>query len=197
MSSGVTEASTGVVEELRALGGFGPKAVDLLLKVAGEELTRFPTLSSDAAMDEEDYAYDFFADRGEALTIAARLQADDDDVLGRMMRRWMRNWLIDVHTRSSAGALRDRLEKRMDRDARFNRAPAQHFWCLASGPSPAGATDPTALAAVARRVHVTYYPEPAGGKRSAQLGKSGELESLLEQLFLTAGGVCISLPSSK
>jgi hypothetical protein len=171
-------ARTAVVEELRTLGSFGEKAVDLLLELAREELTRFPSLTSDAASTHEDYAYDFFLDRGTALTTAAQLQAEDDDALGRMIRRWLRNWLVDLHARSAAGSLRDRLEKRLERDARFDRAPAQHFWRLTDGPAQAGVADPAALAAMARRVHVTYYPEPPGGKRRAQLGRPGELEVL-------------------
>ncbi|WP_146068938.1 hypothetical protein [Arthrobacter sp. ZGTC131] len=188
MGDETTTAITTVMEELRTLESFGPKAVDLLLKVAREELTRFPSLTSDPASTHEDYAYDFFLDRGKALTTAAQLQAEDDDALGRMIRRWLRNWLVDLHARSAVGSLRDRLEKRLERDGRFDRAPAQHFWRLTDGAAQAGAADPAALAAVARRVHVTYYPEPPGGTRRAQLGRSGELEALLEELLRTAKG---------
>lgn len=179
---------TDVVDELRALGHFDCLTFELLVKLTREELRRFPALTSDPASTHEDYVSEFFADRGKALTAAALLEAEDDDAVGRMFRRWVRNWLIDRHTNTAIGALRDRLEKRLARDARFERAPAEHYWGLAGGPSDAGRNDVAALTTVARRVHVTFYPEPPGGKRRAQLGKPGELEALLGELFLAAQG---------
>lgn len=181
-------AATVLVEELRALGSFGPAIVDRLLDTAREELRRFPRLTADVALTFEDYAYDFFHDRGEALTAAIRLEAEDDAALGRMIRRWLRNWLIDLNSQTALGALRDRLEKRMSRDLRFGRALVDHHWRLNDGPSEAAAVDFAALASVARRVHVTFFPEPPDGSRRAQLGKTGELETLLEQIFRTAQG---------
>lgn len=179
---------TDVVDELRALKYFGCLTFELLVKLTREELRRFPALTADPASTHEDYISDFFADRGKALTAAALLEAEDDDALGRMFRRWVRNWLIDCHTCTAVGALRGRLEKRLARGARFERAPAEHHWGLAGGPSDAGCNDVAALTTVARRVHVTFYPEPPGGKRRAQLGKPGELEALLSELFLAAQG---------
>jgi len=181
-------AATVLVEELRALGSFGPATVDVLLDTAREELGRFPGLTADAASTFEDYAYDFFLDRGKALTTAIRLEAEDDAALGRMIRRWLRNWLIDLNSKTALGALRDRLEKRMSRDGRFGRAPVEHYWRLNDGPVEAVAVDLAALASIARRVHVTFFPEPPDGSRRAQLGRAGELETLLEQLFNTAQG---------
>lgn len=181
-------AATVLVEELRALGSFGPATVELLLDTAREELGRFPGLTADAASTFEDYAYDFFLDRGKALTAAIRLEAEDDAALGRMIRRWLRNWLIDLNSQTALGALRDRVEKRMSRDGRFGRAPVGHYWRLTDGPAEAAAVDLAALASVARRVHVTFFPEPPDGIRRAQLGRAGELETLLEQLFKTAQG---------
>ena len=179
---------TDVVDELRALGHFGGLTFELLVKLTREELRRFPALTSDPVSTHEDYVSDFFAARGKALTAAALLEAEDDDAVGRMFRRWVRNWLIDLHTSTAIGALRDRLEKRLARDSHFERAPAEHHWGLAEGPSDAGRNDVAALTTVARRVHVTFYPEPPGGKRRAQLGKPGELEALLGELFLAAQG---------
>ena len=181
-------AATVLLEELRALGSFGPATVELLLDTAREELGRFPGLTADAASTFEDYAYDFFLDRGKALTVAIRLEAEDDAALGRMIRRWLRNWLIDLNSQTALGALRDRLEKRMSRDGRFGRAPVGHYWRLNDGPAEAATVDLATLASVARRVHVTFFPEPPDGSRRAQLGRAGELETLLAQLFKTAQG---------
>lgn len=152
-------AATVLVEELRALGSFSPATVDLL-DTAREELGRFLGLTADGASTFEDFAYDFFLDRGKALTAAIRLEAEDDAALGRMIRRWLRNWLIDLNSQTALGALRDRLEKRMSRDGRFGRAPVGHYWRLNDGPAEAGAVDVAALASVARRVHVTFFRNP-------------------------------------
>ncbi|MDR6434990.1 hypothetical protein J2790_000111 [Paenarthrobacter nicotinovorans] len=188
MGHEMNSALTEMVDELHDLECFGPLTVDLLLRTTREELGRFPGLTADIASTFEDFAYDFFVDRGKELATAARLEADDDAALGRMIRRWVRNWLIDLHSRSAMGALRDRLEKRLSRDPRFELAPVSHYWRLTGAPAEAGTADLAALATVARRVHVTYFPEPSDGRRRAQLGKTGELENLLEQLLTTAKG---------
>ncbi len=179
---------TDVVDELHSLGYFGLQAIGLLLKLTEEELRRFPALTTDGATDPEDYAQGFFLARGLALTTAVSLEAADDEVLGRMFRRWLRNWLVDQNTETAMGALRDRLEKRLDRDPRFQRSPVQHFWFRSGELAEAGTDDTALLNTVARRVQVTFYPEPPGGKRRAQLGKTGELENLLEKLLLSARG---------
>lgn len=179
---------TEIVDELHSLGYFGLQAIGLLLKLTEEELRRFPALTSDGVNDAEDYAQSFFLACGLPLTTAVSLEAADDEVLGRMFRRWLRNWLVDQNTETAMGALRDRLEKRLDRDPRFQRSPVQHFWFLSGELAEAGTDDVTTLSTVARRVHVTYYPEPPGGKRRAQLGKTGELENLLKELLVSARG---------
>lgn len=179
---------TDIVNELHSLGRFGPQAIVLLLKLTAEELRRFPALTASRVADAEDYAQEFFLTRGAALTTTVSLEASDDDVLGRIFRRWLRNWLVDQNTETATGALRERLEKRLDRDPRFQRSPVQHFWFRTGESAEAATYDTSILNTVARRVQMTFYPEPPGGKRRAQLGKTGELENLLEKLLLSAQG---------
>jgi hypothetical protein len=187
VEGGDSMAST-ILNELRTLRRFDQHAFDLLVRLTEEELHRFPGLASDPAWSHEDWAVEFFAAKGHAFAIEALIKADDDDALGAMLRRWLRNWLVDQHIRTAWGALRDRLEKRMERDGRFRQASASHFWCLTDGPETAGTDDVDALVVVAQRARVTFYPEPARARRRAQLGRAGELESLLAEVLTAAGG---------
>jgi hypothetical protein len=177
-----------ILDELRSSGQFGAHALEFLVQLAHEELSRFPVLRADRAWSDEDWAAEFFVAKGRALVTEVAIKADDDDAVRRMMRRWMRNWLIDQHARTAWGALRDRLEQRLVRDGRFRRAPAEHFWCLDSGPDTAGSVHLDALVAVAQRTHVTLYPQSSESRRRARLGKAGELEALLANVLVAANG---------
>lgn len=181
-------AMSPVLHELQSRGEFGPAALRLLLRLASEELQRFPALRADRAMSGEDYAVEFFTDRGRALTAQLITTAVSDVSVGKIIRQWLRNWLINANDQTAIGALRDRVEKRLQRDARFAKCSPAHFWKLSQGPSDAAGVDVDALKRCANGVHVTFFVVKSNAVKRVQLGKPGELEHLLEELFHVAGG---------
>ncbi|WP_146116624.1 MULTISPECIES: hypothetical protein [unclassified Arthrobacter] len=139
-------------------------------------------------MSEEDYALEFFADRGNALTAKLVATAASDESVGKIVRQWLRNWLINANDQTAMGALRDRVEKRLQRDKRFEKCSPAHFWKLTHGPSEAAGVDVNELKRVANKVYVTFFVATNSTVKRVQLGRAGELELLLEELFLAAGG---------
>lgn len=177
-----------VLHELRSHGEFGPASLHLLLRLTSEELRRFPALLADRAMSTEDYAVEFFADRGKALTAKLVAIAVSDESIGKIIRQWLRNWLINANDQTAIGALRDRVEKRLQRDSRFEKCTPAHFWKLTHGPSGTADADVDDLKRVANQVHVTFFAVRNKTVKRVPLGKAGELENLLEKLFDLAGG---------
>jgi hypothetical protein len=139
-------------------------------------------------MSAEDYALEFFSARGKALTAALIATAVTDESVGKIVRKSLRNWLIGVNDETAVGALRDRVEKRLLRDPRFERKPPSHFWKLSEGPSEAVDVDIDALNRVANGVYVTFFVQKNDSVKRVQLGKSGELEHLLHEVFRAAAG---------
>ena len=91
------------------------------------------------------------------------------------LRRRLHNLLTDQHAQTALGALRDRLEKRLERDERFRRASAKHVWCLDRVPLTVGTDDVSSLIAVAQRRYVTYYRNrPAHSVAQLQRARTDE-----------------------
>ncbi|THV41168.1 hypothetical protein [Glycomyces buryatensis] len=177
-----------VLEELHAQRQFGPKALELLLKLAESELHRFPELQRDKSKDHVDFALEFFGKSGKALVTDVLARAEDDNAVGRMMRRYLRNRMIDKARQGPRGRLRETLRKRLERDPRFKRVPGTSFWQLADGPSTASKTDPNSLIQVARECRVSPVGRHGSGTSQPRLGKTGEIEALLIAVFEAAKG---------
>jgi hypothetical protein len=139
-------------------------------------------------MSAEDYALEFFSARGKALTAALIATAVTDQSVGKIVRKWLRNWLIGVNDETALGALRNRVEKRLHRDPRFEREQPSHFWKLGEGPPEAVDIDIDALNQVANGVYVSFFVQKNDSVKRVQLGKTGELEHLLYEVFRAAGG---------
>jgi hypothetical protein len=177
-----------VLEELRTQRQFGPRALDLLLGLAKNELHRFPELRRDTSKDHVDFALEFFEKSGEALLTDVLARAEDDDEVGRVTRRYLRNWMIDRARQAPRGRLREALRKRLERDPRFMRTPGRSFWQLSDGPSTASKADPGYLIQVAGECHVTPIVQHVDAASGPRLGKTGEIEALLVAVFKAAGG---------
>ena len=178
--------ATLIRDEARARGQLGPSALAMLLRVFDEELRRFPGLASTETA--EDLALEFFADRGTAW-VDGLLAAPDDDAAARKTRKWARHWLIDVVRTTPYGALRGRLEKRLQRSPLFRPSSVVHHWRLADGEDTDGPVSFDTLYAVAAEVYVEVTVD-AGGR--VVLGRGGQLEEMLRRVLEASGRLHIA-----
>ena len=113
-------------EEFVELGHFGAVGLRLLFELTREEVRRFPLLrppggwTSDAVWD---VVHGFYVDRGPRVTVMLLAQAGDDASMARLLRRSLRNYLIDQVRKTDLGALRRRLEELLDGDPAVERVP--------------------------------------------------------------------------
>lgn len=178
--------TTRIRDEARAGGELGYLALSMLLRVFREEVARFPGLTS--IQTAEDLALEFFADRGHSY-VDAVLAAPDDDAAARKTRRWARHWLVDLVRKLPYGALRSRVEKRLQRCDLFQPSKAAHHWRLADGDDVDHTADFDTLFAAAASAPVDVRVE-AGGR--VILGRTGQLEELLRRVLEVAGRLHIS-----
>ena len=180
--------TTVILDELRALGEFDSHALSLLVRVTENEVRRFPALREDRTMAADDYALEFFAARGKALTASVIAQADSDEALRSMMQSWVRHWLDDENDKTAFGGVRQLLVKRLERGNLFWPGPLKHYWGLADGPHAPVSPDTQRLVQVAWRWPITVSYANPDAKRRPNVGKTGELESLLVAVLGAAGG---------
>ena len=111
--------------ELQAHGQFGAAGYKLLFELARQELRRFPGLRLDPANADAvwDIAGDFLVERGQGVTAALLAEATDDEIFSKILRKSVRNWLIDQVRKTDRGALRRRLERLIGEDDRFEVVP--------------------------------------------------------------------------
>jgi hypothetical protein len=108
-------------------GQLGRECLSLLYRLVCEEARRFPTLGPTDRWqhaDLEDLASRFLADRIQAVTVMLLAQAGDEASMGRLLRRSIRNWLIDQARRTGGGALRRTVETVLAAEDIFERVPA-------------------------------------------------------------------------
>ncbi|MBN9158369.1 hypothetical protein [Microbacterium sp.] len=180
-------STTLIRDEAVARGQLGPAAWAMLLRVFKSELKRFPGLAE--ADTPADLALEFFADRAPAY-VDAVLATPDDQAAGRRTRQWARNWLIDRVRKTPYGALRHRLEKRLQRSPLFHTSSAAHHWFLQGMDDvdrPGVSFDGIYEAAAGVRVDVAI---DAGGR--VVLGRPGQLEEMLRAVLDLSGRLHIA-----
>lgn len=170
-----------VRDEIRALGQLGPVTFRTLQRIFREEFRRFPVLGHEDTSD--DLATEFLTDRIDAYVMALGA-THNDDAAGALTRSWARHWLIDRVRDTPYGALRNRLEKRLERCDLFARSTVRHFWCLAGGPDEDLLATPEELRRIAARTAVRVHVSKLG---NITIGSGGELEGLLQRLLQAAG----------
>lgn len=157
----------------------------MLLRVFAEELRRFPGLA--ATETAEDLALEFFADRGTSY-VDAVLAAPDDDAAARKTRKWARHWLVDRIRTMPYGALRARLEKRLQRSSLFRPSSVAHNWCLVDGEDIDRLVNLDALYKATGEIYVEVTVDAAG---RVMLGR-GQLEEMLRRVLELSGRLHIS-----
>ncbi len=178
--------TTQVRDEIAARGVLGPATWAMLTRAAAIEMVKFTGL--DELETAEDLAVDFFEERLDSYPTALAVTSDDDSAMA-LTRRWMRNWLVDRVRKLPFGAMRNRIEKRLQRSPLFVESEVVRFWRLADGADEDISVDSDTLREIASRAAVQVSASASGGVR---LGKQGELEELLRQVLESAGRLHIS-----
>jgi hypothetical protein len=182
--------TTSIRDEASARGTIGPAAYKMMLVVFGWEVQRFPRLAAQASA--EDFLNSFFEQKGAGYVIA--LVAEPDDAAAtRLTHAWAKNWLVDQDRKLPMGALRNRLEKRLQRSELFRVSEIAHYWHLTEDADVDKTVSTDDLRSAAVAVEVELQVSAAG---QVQLGRSGQLESLLRELLLLAGRLHIGQMAS-
>lgn len=115
-------------EELTRQARLGPATVDLLIQLTWQVIraTPFPppsphrTWSNQAILDLLAAMID--TKNGPEFAIKCAVEATDEKSLERLLRRTIRNWLIDQARGTTVGRMRRRLVTLLTADSRFTRA---------------------------------------------------------------------------
>ncbi|MDX6238935.1 MAG: hypothetical protein QOG10_3750 [Kribbellaceae bacterium] len=114
------------LEELRELGYLGTQGIRAMRRIVWEELERFPQLLRSnewAGLDVGDVVQEFLVDKAKQVTAMLTAAATDEDAFGRLLRRSIRNWLIDQVRKTDRGAIRRRLEVELPAASVFEKVP--------------------------------------------------------------------------
>lgn len=185
MNRGVV--TTQIRDEALATGHLGPAALEMMRSVFKEQMPRFPGLSD--ADSADDLLNSFFEVKGAgyANTITA---LPDDGAAQRETRKWVERWLVDRVRERPWGALRHRLEKRLQRSALFTQSSVKHYWFLAGAEDADRPVDDDELRVIAASAPVEMTVPKGDGP--VRLGRSGQLEEMLRRVLDTAGRLHIS-----
>ncbi|MEU9048629.1 MULTISPECIES: hypothetical protein [unclassified Kitasatospora] len=182
-------------EELHHLGYLGHEGLELVYRLMREESRRFPVLAPGSgwqAEDWEDLLGDFLADRVRALTADLLGRATDDASMGRILRRSIRNWLIDRARQTGLGALRRRLEAVLSSEPNFEQVPegesgAKRWRLAGSGWAPwSGATGD--LITASHAVQAVKIPKWSSTTRRAPIADKTSLVAVATAVLSAAGG---------
>ncbi len=180
--------TTDIRDEASALGHLGDAALKMLRSVFVEQLPRFPSLELVGEID--DLMQDFFEAKCEGY-VPAVMALPDDAAVRRLTRSWVEHWLVDRVRQRPWGALRHRLEKRLQRSHLFTTSALAHYWMLTGGADADVAVGDEELRAIAASAPVSLMYSPSGDG-SVQLGRAGQLEEMLRRVLEAAGRLHIS-----
>ncbi|MGU3291101.1 hypothetical protein [Williamsia sp. M5A3_1d] len=180
-------STTHIRDEAEALGHLGDAALTMMRSVFYEHTPRFPGL--DSAHEVDDLVNDFFEAKGAGYANAVTA-VPDDGAARRLTSKWVERWLIDQVRKRPWGALRNRLEKRLERSNQFATSALAHHWTLADGEDTDLLIEKNELRAIAASAPVEVAP--ASGDGSVRLGRKGQLEEMLRRVLTAAGRLHIS-----
>lgn len=179
--------TTLIRDEALARGTLGTSALAMMRSVMAEQLPRFPGLRDTDSVD--DFVNSFFEDKaaGYANVITA---LPDDGAAKQETRKWVERWLVDLTRKQPWGALRNRLEKRLERSSLFSPSAVKHYWFLADGEDIDRQASEAALREIAASAQVEI--SVATGDGSVTLGSKGQLEEMLRRVLAAAGRLHVS-----
>jgi hypothetical protein len=172
--------TTRIRDEALARGSLGIAALEMMRAVFRQQLPRFPTISDEI----DELVNSFFADKaaGFANTITT---LPDDQAAHRETSKWAERWLVDRARQHPWGALRNRLEKRLERSELFTPSALKHYWRLTDGEDVDSPVTDAELREIAAGTHVELSLPTESG--SVRIGRVGELEEMLRRLLHAAG----------
>lgn len=174
--------TTTIRDEAAALGHLGAAALKMMTAVFAAQVPRFPGL---VPPDEvSDLVNGFFEDKNTGY-VDAVTAAPNDAAATRLTRKWAERWLVDRVRQQPWGALRNRLEKRLERSPLFARSSVAHYWREASEEDIDRPHTHAQLRAIALAAPVDVTIPAGGGP--VTLGRTGQLEELMRRLLHVAG----------
>ncbi|WP_219820357.1 hypothetical protein [Pseudoclavibacter sp. RFBG4] len=179
--------TTLIRDEALARGTLGISALAMMRSVMTEQLPRFPGVRTTDSVD--DFVSGFFEDKGTGY-VNVITALPDDRAAKRETRKWVERWLIDLTRKQPWGALRNRIEKRLERSSFFSPSEVKHYWFLADGEDTDLQVTETALREIAASARVEI--SVATGDGSGALGSKGQLEEMLRRLLVEAGRLHVS-----
>lgn len=175
--------------ELHQLGYLHRRGVALVSRIVREESKRFSALEH---LDPEDLCQDFFVARIAALTAMLLTQATSDESFGKLVRRTVRNWMIDQARATGTGPLRRSIEKVLSETAIFECVPdgqeGAGRWRIAHTAAPPWGGAPDSLLAVAWAVPDIRVPLWKKGTRRAPVADRRSMVAILEAVLQAASG---------
>ena len=182
-------------DELQRLGHFGPECLRLVRGLMSEEMRRFPALEPAAGWqqaDVEDLVQDFLEQRFAALTTSLLTTARNDESMGRLLRRSIRNWMIDRARKTGTGRVRQLLERVLGESAEFEQVPSGQpgagQWRLAETPSEPWSGDPRDLIRTANAVQDVRIGRWSSTTRRAPVAARDSLIAVALAVLSAAGG---------
>ncbi|MFD8035433.1 hypothetical protein ACFV3F_43290 [Streptomyces sp. NPDC059717] len=182
-------------EELRYLGHLGPQGLRLIDRLLRQELKRFPDLIPSAGWQQADYedvVQEFLVERIDAVTANVLAMATDDDSLGRLLRRSIRNWLIDWARKTPRGALRIRVVDVLQQDGAFEQVLVGHEgggrWRLSGSQAGPWSGSLGELVEAAYAVTDVRVPVWATEKRRSPVADRASIVAILRAVLIAAQG---------
>ena len=182
-------------EEVQTLGRLDEACVKLLCALMAEETRRFAVLRPPGgwARDEvESLVSEFFIKKGQRLTADLVTIGVTPEVVGKVMRRWIRNFLIDRARDTPLGRIRRKLEEDMlGQYPEFLQVPPGEEgagrWYLAGQPSYPYGGDFTPLIEAAYAVPGVKAVSWSGPRRPP-LTSDASLRAIVAAVLTAAGG---------
>lgn len=177
-------------EEFQRVRDFGELGWELLNKLVSEELAKVPALARHSSDEVSDYVIGFLTEKRAKLLVTLIAEAGDESTFGKIIRRSIKNWLIDKVRQTESGAFRRQVEGLL-RSSLFDQVPSGSpgagRWRLAGSTCAPFGGDPELLYSAARSVSVRAI-QWKGTQRRSPLGSSKELANLLVAIFQAANG---------
>lgn len=173
----------------------GAECLALISKLVREEVSRFPVLTPAAGWqpaDQDDLVGEFLAERLEKVTANLLALATDDAAVGRLLRKSIRNWLVDQARQTAVGAIRRSVEKALAGDSGFEKVPPREpgagRWRLANSGAMPWSGSAADLLAAARAVPNVRIPPWSSATRRPPMADGRSIAAVIRAVLTEAAG---------
>lgn len=191
----VDDLAARACEEVQTLGRLDEACVKLLCALMAEETRRVAVLRPPGGWDRDEVeglVSEFFIKKGQRLTADLVMIGVTPEVVGKVMRRWIRNFLIDRARDTPLGRIRRKLEEDMlgQYPELLQVPPGEEGagrWYLAGQPSYPYGGDFTPLIEAAYAVPGVKAVRWSGPRRPP-LTSDASLRAIVAAVLTAAGG---------